>query len=210
MIIDPASTDPLNIYKLMIGSVLPRPIAFVSTRSADGINNLAPYSFFTGVSANPPVVGFSPMMSMESRQRDSRVNAEARGEFCINVVSEQFAEKMNATAIDVPPEVDEFELSGLTPVECELIDAPRVGEAYLAMECQLLQVVEISRETFGGAFVMGQILRFHVDDALFDNYRINPDLLRPIGRMAGNTYTRTGDRFDMDRPVMAGKPRIER
>lgn len=210
MIIDPDKTEPVNLYKLMIGSILPRPIAFVSTRGANGVNNLAPFSFFTGVSANPPVVGFSPMVNLESRRRDSRINAEDSGEFCINVVSESFAEQMNQTAVDVEPEVDEFELSGLTPVECDAIKAPRVGEAHVAMECRLLQVVDISDAVLGGAFVMGQVLRFHVDDALFDNFRIDPDGLGAIGRMAGNTYTRTTDRFDLARPVLEGKPSIKR
>lgn len=210
MIIDPQGTEPVNLYKLLIGSIMPRPIAFVSTRGVDGVNNLAPFSFFTGVSANPPVVGFSPMVNLESRKRDSRINAETRGEFCINVVSESFAAQMNQTAVDVPPEVDEFELAGLTALECDVIDAPRVGEALVAMECKLLQVVDISQKVMGGAFVMGEVVRFHVDDAIIDNFRIDPDKLATVGRMAGNTYTRTRDRFDMERPVLPGKPRVDR
>lgn len=210
MIIDPADTEPVNIYKLMIGSVMPRPIAFVSTRGTDGVNNLAPFSFFTGVSANPPVIGFSPMINLESNRRDSRVNAEARGEFCVNVVSHRFAEQMNQTAVDVPPDVDEFELCGLTPVECDLIDAPRVAESGIAMECRLRQVVDISDAVLGGAFVMGEVVRFHVDDALFDNYRIDLEQLDTFGRMAGNTYTRTTNRFDLERPVLPGQPSIKR
>jgi len=210
MFIDPQATEPVNLYKLMIGSILPRPIAFVSTRGSDGVNNLAPFSFFTGVSANPPVIGFSPMVNLESRQRDSRVNAEARGEFCVNVVSEGFVKQMNETAVDVPPDVDEFALAGLTPIECDLINAPRVAEARIAMECRLVQVVEISDKVLGGAFVMGEVLRFHIDDALFDNFRIDPVGLEAVGRMAGNTYARTTDRFDLARPELPGKPRIER
>lgn len=210
MIIDPRETEPVNVYKLMIGAILPRPIAFVSTRGVDGINNLAPFSFFTGVSANPPVIGFSPMVNLESRRRDSRINAEARGEFCVNIVSESFAAQMNQTAVDVPPEVDEFELAGLTPIACDLIDAPRVAESHVAMECKLLQVVDISQAVMGGAFVMGEVIRFHIDDALFDNFRIDPVQLDAVGRMAGNSYTRTRDRFDLVRPVIEGKPRIER
>ncbi|MEQ8662176.1 MAG: flavin reductase family protein, partial [Gammaproteobacteria bacterium] len=206
MIIDPQATEPVSIYKLMIGSIVPRPIAFVSTRGVDGVNNLAPFSFFTGVSANPPVIGFSPMINLESRRRDSRVNAEARGEFCVNVVSERIAAQMNQTAVDVPPEVDEFTLANLTPCACDLIDAPRVAEAMIAMECRLLQVVDISDKVLGGAFVMGEVVRFHVDDALIDNFRIDADLLDAVGRMAGNSYTRTRDRFDLERPTLPGKP----
>jgi len=117
---------------------------------------------------------------------------------------------MNQTAVDVPPEVDEFTLSGLTPIECDLIDAPRVAESHIAMECRLRQVVDISQAVMGGAFVMGEVIRFHVDETLFENFRIDPDGLRAIGRMAGNTYSRTTDRFDLIRPVIEGKPRVDR
>ncbi len=202
MIIDPGTTAPLDVYKLMIGSITPRPIAFVSTTSADGVNNLAPFSFFTGISANPPVIGFSPMINLEGRRRDSRNNIEARGEFVVNVVSEAFVEKMNLTAVDVPPETDEFQLSGLTPAASEVVSVPRVKEARVSMECTLVQIVDISQEILGGAFVIGRVVRFHVEDALFENFRIDPDKLAPVGRMGGNTYTRTTDRFDLDRPAL--------
>lgn len=200
MIVDPAQTAPGNIYKLLIGSITPRPIAFVSTVNKDGVNNLAPYSFFTGVSANPPVIGFSPMINMEGRLRDSRLNSEAYKEFVVNVVSEDIAAKMNATAVDVPPEVDEFELSGLTPAPCNIVSAPRVKEARISMECKLIQVVELSKEKLSGAFVMGEIVQFHIADEIFDNYRIDADKLNTVGRMGGMSYTRTTDRFDLQRP----------
>lgn len=200
MIIDPGTTEPVNVYKLMIGSITPRPIAFVSTTSPDGINNLAPFSFFTGISANPPVIGFSPMINMEGRRRDSRNNIEAQKEFVVNIVSEGFAEKMNRTAVDVPPEVDEFELSGLTPIASEIVGPPRVTEAQVSMECKLIQIVDISQKILGGAFVIGEVLCFHVEDELFENFRIDPDKLATVGRMGGNTYARTIDRFDLARP----------
>jgi flavin reductase (DIM6/NTAB) family NADH-FMN oxidoreductase RutF len=210
MIIDPATTAAVNCYKIMIGSITPRPIAFVSTLSAAGINNLAPFSFFTGCSASPPVIGFSPMINMEGRRRDTRLNIEATGEFVVNVVSEEFAAKMNATAVDVDPEVDEFVLAGLTPVASEVVKVPRVAEAHVSMECKLLQIVEFGQHALSGAFVMGEVLRFHVDDAMFDDYRIDPDKLATIGRMGGNTYARTTDRFDLERPSLPGSVTIAR
>lgn len=200
MIIDPESTEPVNIYKLIIGSITPRPIAFVSTVDNDGLANLAPFSFFTGVSANPPAVGFSPVVTHGGRRRDSRLNAEATGEFVVNIVSHKIATQMNETAVDVPPEVDEFKLSGLTPAACEVVKAPRVAEAQVSMECKLIQVVEIGTETLGGAFVIGEVVRFHVDDSIIDDFRIDAEKLDTIGRMGGNTYARTRDRFDLDRP----------
>ncbi len=199
MIVDPSAIEPVNCYKLLIGSITPRPIAFVLSTSVDGVNNLAPFSFFTAISANPPVIGFSPMITRGGRRRDSRDNIEARGEFVVNIVSEDFAERMNDTAVDVPPEVDEFELSGLTPIPCEVVGAPRVQEARVSMECKLVQVVDISQEFLGGAFVIGEVVRFHVDDSVINDFRIDPEKLATIGRMGGNTYARTTDRFDMAR-----------
>lgn len=206
MIIDPSTTDPVNCYKIMIGSITPRPIAFVSSIGSDGVYNLAPFSFFTGVSANPPAIGFSPMVVQDGKRRDSKNNIEATGEFVVNVVSEEFATQMNNTAVDVPPEVDEFELSGLTPIASDVVAAPRVKEAHVSMECKLIQVVEVSQQVFGGSFVIGEIVRFHVDDDMIDDYRIDPEKLATIGRMGGDTYARTTDRFEIPR-IRSGSKR---
>lgn len=206
MIINPENAEPRHIYKLLIGCITPRPIAFVSSVSSDGVNNLAPYSFFTGVSANPPVIGFSPMINREQRVRDSRLNIEATGEFVVNVVSESIVEAMNETAVDVAPEVDEFELAGLTAVPADSVRAPLVAEAMISMECELFKIVEISPEPLGGAFVMGSVKRFHINDSIVDDYRIDPSLLKTVGRMGGNSYTRTQDRFDLERPQLKPTP----
>ncbi|MEM7469530.1 MAG: flavin reductase family protein [Pseudomonadota bacterium] len=200
MYIDPTKIDPGNVYKLLIGAITPRPIAFVSSISREGIRNLAPYSFFTGVSSNPPIIGFSAVVNREGRLRDSRLNAEAYDEFVVNVVSEDFVEQMNATAVDVPPEVDEFELAGLTPEPSKVVKPPRVKEARVSMECRLYQVVDIGREVLSGAFIMGEIVQFHVDDNVIEDYRIDPGKVKSVGRMGGMGYTKTRDRFDLPRP----------
>jgi flavin reductase (DIM6/NTAB) family NADH-FMN oxidoreductase RutF len=201
MIVNPGATEPRNIYKLMIGAILPRPIAFVSTISADGILNLAPFSFFTGVSANPPVIAFSPTIRpTDGKQKDTLNNIEATREFVVNIVSEEFAEKMNLCSGEYPPEVDEFKVSGLTPVASDLVRPPRVAESHVNMECRLVQVVHVSSKPLGGSIVLGEIVRFHIDDALFDDFRIDPDKLRAFGRMGGNSYARTTDRFELIRP----------
>jgi flavin reductase (DIM6/NTAB) family NADH-FMN oxidoreductase RutF len=200
MIINPSEHDYHDIYKLMVGVIVPRPIAFVSTISQDGVRNLAPFSFFTGISANPPVICFSPMVrGSDGARKDTLRNIEAVREFVVNVVSEEIAEQMNICSTEFPPEVDEFERSGLTPVPSDLVKPPRVRESRINMECRLLQIVEVSAKPLGGSLVLGEILRFHIDEALFDNYKIDPDKLHPIGRMGGPTYTRTTDRFDMAR-----------
>jgi flavin reductase (DIM6/NTAB) family NADH-FMN oxidoreductase RutF len=201
VIINPSEHDYREIYKLMVGVIVPRPIAFVSTVSADGVRNLAPFSFFTGISANPPVICFSPMVrGADGSRKDTLRNVEAVKEFVVNVVSEEFAEKMNICSTEFPAEVDEFEMSGLTPVASDLVKPPRVAESHISMECHLVEIVEVSSKPLGGSLVIGEVLRFHVDDALIDNYKIDPDKLHAIGRMGGPTYTRTTDLFDMVRP----------
>jgi flavin reductase (DIM6/NTAB) family NADH-FMN oxidoreductase RutF len=201
VIIDPASAGPRDTYKLMVGAIVPRPIAFVSSLSAGGIRNLAPFSFFTGISANPPVVCFSPMVrGSDGRRKDTLNNIEATGEFVVNVVSEEFVERMNLCSPEYPPEVDEFEVSGLTPVPSDLVKPARVAESRVQMECRLLQVVHVSAKPLGGSLVIGEVLRFHVDDAIADNFAIDPDKLHAVGRMGGPTYARTTDRFNLERP----------
>jgi flavin reductase (DIM6/NTAB) family NADH-FMN oxidoreductase RutF len=203
MIVDPAAAGAQNTYKLMVGAIVPRPIAFVSTIDNAGVRNLAPFSFFTGVSANPPVIVFSPMIRpANSSRKDTLHNIEATREFVVSVVSEDFVEAMNRTSAEYPPEVDEFEVSGLTPVASDLVRPPRVGESRVSMECRLVQVVHVSPKPLGGSLVLGEVLRFHVDDAIFDDFRIDPDQLKAIGRMGGPAYTRTTDRFNLERPKL--------
>ena len=198
MIIDPASTPSLSIYKLMVGSIVPRPIAFVSTLSAGGIRNLAPFSFFNGVCAEPPVICFS--VSARTPGKDTLANVRETGEFVVNIVSEEIAEQMNLCAGEYPADVDEFEVSGLTAEPSDLVRPPRVRESPVSMECKLRQIVEVSNLPRGASLVLGEVLRFHVEDAIFHDFRIDPDGLRAVGRMGGNVYTRTRDRFEMIRP----------
>ena len=203
--LNPAQQKPQDIYKLLVGSVVPRPIAFVSSMDSEGVRNLAPFSFFTVASANPPIVCFCPMMRGAANPKlqstkDTLRNIIATREFVVNVVSEEFAEQMNACSAELPPEVDEFQVSGLTAVASDVVRPPRVQEAHVQMECRLQQVIHVSTEPLGGSLVLGEVLRFHVSADLLDNFRIDPDKLRAIGRMAGSTYSRTRDRFDMERP----------
>jgi flavin reductase (DIM6/NTAB) family NADH-FMN oxidoreductase RutF len=201
LIVDPKEAGWLNIYKLLIGAIVPRPIAFVSTLSPEGIPNLAPFSFFTAVSANPPVICFSPMRRRGSLpHKDTLHNITITREFVVNIVSEEFAQQMNITSAEFPPEVDEFEAAGLTPIPSDLVKPPRVKESHVHMECRLYLLVEVGGEDGSGNLVLGEVLRFHVDDQYFDDFKIDPDQLRAIGRMGGATYTRTTDRFELPRP----------
>ena len=126
--------------------------------------------------------------------------SELSGEFVVNIVSEEIAEQMNKTSAEVLPEVDEFALSGLTPIASDLVKPPRVAESKVQMECRLDQIIVVSDKPGGGFLIIGEVLRFHVLESLLDGYKIDPGKLKAIGRMGGPTYVRTHDRFDMQRP----------
>jgi flavin reductase (DIM6/NTAB) family NADH-FMN oxidoreductase RutF len=203
--VDPAEHDHRQIYKLMVGLIVPRPIALVSTVDRNGAANLAPFSFFNGVGSNPPTVLFCPTFripiagSQEAR-KDTLRNVEETGEFVVNVVSDAIAAQANATSAEVGPEVDEFVLSGLTPVASEVVRAPRVAESPAQMECRLLQIVFTGNKPGSGVLVLGQVVRFHVREDLLDDFRVDPEKLDAVGRMAGNTYARTRERIELIRP----------
>lgn len=210
MIVNPSEHDPRDIYKLLIGTVVPRPIALVSSLSAGGIRNLAPFSFFNAICSNPPCLCFSTGFRAGSGTgKDTLHNIRDTGEFVVNTVSESMAEAMNLTAGEYPPDVDEFEVSGLTPVPSELVKPPRVGESLVQMECKLQQIVVVSDKPSGGALIIGEVVRFHVDDRIIDNFRIDPEQLRAIGRMGGSGYAKTRDRFDIARPGSVPPPRLK-
>jgi flavin reductase (DIM6/NTAB) family NADH-FMN oxidoreductase RutF len=201
MTVDPASTTYQNIEKLMVSVILPRPIAWVSTISAEGVVNLAPFSYFTAVCPKPPVICFSPVIRFsDGAKKDTLRNIEATGEFVVNVVSEEVATQMVHCAGEYPPDVSEFTVAGLTPIPSDLVKPPRVKESHVHMECRLLQIVTVSDEPGGGSLVMGTVLRFHVDDGVLTEGRVDPGKLRAIGRMGGQEYTRTMDRFPLTRP----------
>ena len=202
MILDPKYQSFKDNYKIMIGSIVPRPIAFVSTISKDGVDNVAPFSFFNGVCSNPPTISFCPVRrGTDSEIKDTLRNIQDTGVFALNIVSESFAAEMVKTAIEYPVEVSEFDKTGLTPITCNKILAPRVSESKISFECELNQIIEVGDGSPGsGALILGTIVLFHVDDDIYDHGRINLDLLKPIGRLAGsNGYVRITDRFDIER-----------
>jgi flavin reductase (DIM6/NTAB) family NADH-FMN oxidoreductase RutF len=202
---NPAECQQRQIYKLMIGIIVPRPVALVSTVSREGVANLAPFSFFCGVGSNPPTVLFCPSLRPGAtagtvEPKDTLRNVEETGEFVINVVSDAIAASANAASAEVPPEVDEFVLSGLTPVASEAVRPPRVAESPAQMECKLLQVIYTGHAPGSGVIVLGEVLRFHIQENLFDDFRVDPAGLDAVGRMAGTTWVRTRDRFELIRP----------
>jgi len=207
--IDPADCRPRQVYKLMTGIIVPRPVALVSTLDRNGVPNLAPFSFFTGVGSNPPTVLFCPVVRTPSAasegepdlRKDTLRNVEETGEFVVNVVSDAIAAAANASAAEVPPEVDEFVLSGLTPQPSQLVRPPRVAESPAQMECKLLQVIYTGHAPGAGVIVLGEIVRFHLRSSLVEDFRVDPAGLDAVGRMAGNTWARTRDRIELIRPT---------
>jgi flavin reductase (DIM6/NTAB) family NADH-FMN oxidoreductase RutF len=202
--IDPRAHAARDVYKLMTGLIVPRPIALVSTVDSAGAANVAPFSFFCGVGSVPPTLLFCPALHRAhpdpALRKDTLRNVEETGEFVVNVVSEAIAEAANLSAADVPSDVDEFALAGLTPLASEVVRPPRVAESPAHMECKLLQVIYTSREPGAGVIVLGEIVRFHVREELSENFRVDPEGLDAVGRMAGNTWVRTRDRIELIRP----------
>ena len=203
MKIDPATLSSGEAYAWQTATILPRPIAWAATLNEDGSANLAPFSYFTGVSSDPPtcLICVSRRRKQPDGDRppkDTWRNIERSGEFVIHVVSDALGHQMNLTAREFPYGTDEIAEVGLTKVPCDKVAPPRIAEAPVAMECKLERIVEIGRS--GTAVIIGEILLWHVHDDLIVNGRIDPHRLDAIGRMGGSSYVRTRDLFDLVRP----------
>ena len=194
MIIDPSELDTHSVYKLLTGAVVPRPIAWVSTQSQSGVLNLAPYSFFTVASRQPPMLAISigPRTDGENYAKDTLTNIRETNEFVINMVSFDLANAMYETATNHPPEVDEFSRAGVTAAPCEVIKTPRVAEAKISMECRTEHILKLG----GDYMVIGQMHRYHVEDDLIHQGRIDLEKLDPVARMAGN-FSKIETLFDL-------------
>ena len=203
MIYDPTEHPFSETHKLMIGSIVPRPIALVSTTSNNGINNLAPFSYFNGVCSKPPTIMFAPARrGWDGQEKDTLINIRNTKEFSINIVSEDIGEKMVKCSTDYEKEVDEYSKSGLSPLSSKKIKPPIVSESKISLECILNQIVQIGKEDAGSGFiVIGTIVLFHIDDEVYDNGRSTLDKLQPLGRVAGNGYVRSTNAFDIVRTI---------
>lgn len=202
MQIDPTNQSTAIVYKLLSGTIVPRPIGWISTVDAQGIFNLAPYSYFNAVSADPPHVLFCSGRRKDL-DKDSVSNVLATGEFVVNLVSESTAGAMNLTATELPPDVDEFEYAQLTPAPSIRVAAPRVAESLVHLECQMVHTYEVENYREGGSvIVVGRVVMMHIaDEIIGDEYRINYDRYKPVGRLAGGGYCRVSDIFEMERPA---------
>ncbi|MFT5337321.1 MAG: flavin reductase (DIM6/NTAB) family NADH-FMN oxidoreductase RutF [Sphingobacteriales bacterium] len=194
------STDASVLYKLLTGTIIPRPIAWVSSRDKNGILNLAPFSFFNAVGEDPPHLVFSTVRT-GNKNKDTLNNILDNHQFVVNLVTEDLVEKMNETATSVEPLINEFEMVGLTPVPSTCIDVPRVGESKVSFECELVHHYYLEGHKNGGACVMiGKILNMHVADEILDeNHRINLEKYKPVARLAGANYASLGEIFRIKR-----------
>ncbi len=200
MLFDTATTPASSLYKLLTGTVIPRPIGWVSSVDENGVNNLAPFSFFNAVGEDPPHVMFSTVRT-GNKNKDTLNNVLATKQFVVNLVTEEVVERMNTTSNRVEPEVDEFELAGLTPIDSILVKPKRVKESLVHFECQLVHHYFLEDHKDGGACVLiGKILMMHIDDSiLMDGDKINLEKYRPVARLAGSNYSKLGEIFSIKR-----------
>jgi flavin reductase (DIM6/NTAB) family NADH-FMN oxidoreductase RutF len=202
--IDPAAVPPADLYALLTGCVIPRPIAFVSSLSASGTANLAPFSFFNAGGANPPSLVFSTVTSGAGRDKDTLHNVRATGEYVVHIAPWSLREKMNQTSADYAPEVDEFEMAGFTKAPSLKVKPWRAAECPIAMECRLFQIVRHGEGPFGAHYVIGEVVLFHVAESLLNGLRVDSASIDAIARLGGPNYTRVTQEtvFAMPRPAL--------
>lgn len=204
MKLDPKNLTQQDSAHLLTDIVVPRPIAWVSTVDERGVYNLAPFSAYAMISANPMVVGFSIGSRRDGQKKDTLRNAESTREFVINVVTEELAEAMNVTSTPYPRDVSEFEKAGLTPVKADLVKAPMVAESPINMECRVIQILTFGSPPLTSSFIIGEVLRVHVADKLYDKRNKRISGIKVVARLGGDgdLYCRTRDIFQMKRPAI--------
>jgi len=188
---DPRQTDPLGFYRLLNSVVIPRPIAWVSSRSADGVDNLAPHSFFTVACTDPPIVQFTSV-----GRKDSLANVEATREFVVNLTPEPLFEAVNATSINAPPDVSEFDHVGIEREPSVCVAPPRVAESPVAIECVLHDMLPLGDCTV----VLGRVVYVAIAAEAIRDGRPAADLLRPLARLGGRQWSTLGELLEIDRP----------
>jgi flavin reductase (DIM6/NTAB) family NADH-FMN oxidoreductase RutF len=183
---NPAKLGEKEVYKLLSGSVVPRPIAWVSTISESGVLNLAPFSFFTVASRNPPMLCISVgpgVGEREGTEKDTLVNIRSQKEFVINVVTVELGNPMQKSSENLPTEINEFQAAGLTPIDSHIVSAKRVKEAPIQMECKLEQIIPLGTDHL----IIGRMVHYHIEDEYYlGNYKIDLEKLDPLGRLAGS------------------------
>lgn len=200
MKIDPNTHE--KFFNILKSVVIPRPIAFISSQSQEGVVNLAPFSFFNGVCYNPPLISVAISRFAGEKAKDTLPNIETTGQFVVNLVNKEIAEAMNKTAAEYPSAVDEFDVAGLTKASCEKVKAPRVLESPVSLECELTKVVLLNENQPNEiGLVIAEVVYCHVDDEMYDGRYIDMEALNVIGRLGGHSYCDVKDPFEMILPV---------
>ena len=202
--LDPATLEPAEVYALLVGCVVPRPIAFVSSLSRDGIPNLAPFSFFNAGGAHPPSLIFSPVTSGAGRDKDTLHNVRATEEYVVHIAPWPLRERMNQASADYPPEVDEFGEAGFTKVPSVKVKPWRAAECPIAMECRLFKIVQHGDGPLRANYVIGEVVYFHIAESLMREGRVDSVAIDAIGRLGGPMYTRVTKEsvFHLPRPTL--------
>jgi len=195
MELDFENADTSTVYRTLSGAVVPRPIGWISTTGEDGVDNLAPYSFFNVVSVDPPTVMFAPVDDADGL-KDTPRNVLDTEEFVVNVVTADLAEAMNATSATLPDDDSEFDHAGLTRAASSDVRPPRVAEAQVHFECELFDFVDVGV----ASLVLGEVVHAHLADGVTTDGKMDVEKLDALGRLAGSGYTYTRDRFEMERP----------
>lgn len=191
-------------YKFLIGAIVPRPIAIVSTRNENGTHNLAPFSFFNAICPSPMLVSFCPVRKpLTGAKKDTLINIEREKECVISIVSESIAAQVNECATELGVGESEFDYSGLTPFKSEMVKACGVSESLINFECKLVEVKNYGDKPGNGSLVICEVIKVHIDESIIDNGRINIDLLKPLGRGAGNDWIKCDSRVAFDRKTKA-------
>ncbi len=198
--IDPNKNTERENYKLLIGTIIPRPIAFVTTLNEEGLVNGAPFSYFSIVSSNPPMISLS-IQRRNGEMKDTARNILRDKEFVVHGVDVENVKEINETAASLPSSESEISLTKLTLVESDLVKVPGVIESKVRMECRLEKAIPLGDEDHVGAdLIIGRILKYHIDESVYEDGRINPDKLDPMSRLAGINYARIGEIISMERP----------
>jgi flavin reductase (DIM6/NTAB) family NADH-FMN oxidoreductase RutF len=199
MKVDIADLEYRYSYTLLSAVIGPRPILLVSTVGEAGTFNTAPYALLTITSIKPAIVGFTVVRKRNGQKKDTLVNIEYSRDFVLSIVNENMAKPMNLTSEDLPGDVDEFKVAGLTPVKAELVKSPMVAESPVNMECRLYDIIELGKERIV-SFILGEIIRVHINQEYLTDGAIDPLKLKVIGRLGGDFYCRTTDLFEMKGP----------
>ena len=199
--IDPTTITTQEAYRILINTIIPRPIALVSTQSSSGTNNLAPYSFFNAVSSNPATLMISVAVKPDGTLKDTLRNIKETGEFVVNSANRWLIDPLVYSAGNFPSDVDEMALVGLTPIASETVKPPRVKEAAFQYECLLYDTMQIGDGSPGSStLIVGRIQRMHIAESIYNEGRIKPEDLAPVGRLGGISYTELGATFQREIP----------